>query len=993
VPGSEGPGGPSSSADGDGPPGPADPIGPSGPADPFDAAGLRRRVLDAWTESPARFREDANAEEDLALGGYREQLLVELAQNAADAAAKAGVPGVLRLQLTGGTLRAANTGASLDASGVAGLASLRASGKRDDVAVGRFGVGFSAVLAVTDAPEITSREGGVRFSAAQTRREVAARPPLAAELARRSGGVPVLRLPWPLADPPPEGFTTEVRLPLRPSALPGVRAALAALDGSILLALPALSVLDVDGRVISRAGHAPRVTITDDAGPTGWHVVASSGPLAAALLADRPTEDRERATWSVLWAVPDGGLSGGQVVHAPTPSDEPLSLPVRLVASFPLGPDRRHVAPGPLTDWLVERCAEAYVGLVRILASDPEVLTLVPQPGLAAAPLDAALGRAILAALRSADWLPGEWEPLAARVLEPGLEAAVPMLADVIPGLLPAAWAAASARRALQALGVHRVSVAEVVEAVSGIDRPPAWWRSLYDALARVSDRDALSALPVPLADGRTVTGARGVLLGELGLPGPELSALDVRLAHADAVHPLLERLGGIPASPWTVLTDPRVRAQVEQAYDADDPAALSDAVLSLVEAAGVEPGRLPWLAELPLPGDDGESYPAGELLLPGGPLAGIVAADAPFGVAAAALVERWGATVLNSAGVLWDFAVVRAADVDAAEHDLDGADRYLDEVFGGEPGALEELVAVRDLEFVDPERWPAALELLGAEPLRGQIMADAVVLPGGRRVPSYTRWWLGRHQVLGGVRPRDLRLSQADDLAGLYDIASGEPALLRLLGCRTGVDDVLGDDDGAWSLLDRLADPARSCPWPTLASIYRRIAAAGLRVEQVDRVRVSPTLVVPAGEAVVLDVPYAGQLLTSWHAVPGGVPVADLLDLPLASELVDGVVSGPVTARRRWADLPGAELAAERLGGALPTSTLTVHEALTVDGTALDWWADADTDHVDGGAGPAVWGRALAWRLQRWDRRAAAAEALAYPREEERLRREDAAG
>src|SRR3712207_4667947 len=76
-------------------------------------------------------------------GGYRDRLLVELAQNAADAAVRAGTPGRLRLELTGDTLLAANTGAPLDAAGVQGLATLRASGKRDETgSVGRFGVGF-----------------------------------------------------------------------------------------------------------------------------------------------------------------------------------------------------------------------------------------------------------------------------------------------------------------------------------------------------------------------------------------------------------------------------------------------------------------------------------------------------------------------------------------------------------------------------------------------------------------------------------------------------------------------------------------------------------------------------------------------------------------------------------------------------------------------------------------------------------------------------------
>jgi hypothetical protein len=115
-------------------------------SDPFGTAELRRRVLDGWAAAPARFREDANAEEDYALGGYRDRVVVELAQNAADAAARGGVAGRLRLTLRAGTLVAANVRAPLDAAGVAALSTLRASSKRGpaahEMAVGRFGVGF-----------------------------------------------------------------------------------------------------------------------------------------------------------------------------------------------------------------------------------------------------------------------------------------------------------------------------------------------------------------------------------------------------------------------------------------------------------------------------------------------------------------------------------------------------------------------------------------------------------------------------------------------------------------------------------------------------------------------------------------------------------------------------------------------------------------------------------------------------------------------------------
>src|SRR4051812_49559969 len=157
-------------------------------ADPFDTATIRRRVLAAWADFPARFREDANAEEDLVRGGYRDRLLVELAQNAADAAVRAGQPGRLRLALHGDVLRAANTGAPLDAAGVQALATLRASAKRDGPAtVGRFGVGFAAVLAVSDEPAVLSTSGGGAVSAARPRGGGAALASLGGELARPGG--------------------------------------------------------------------------------------------------------------------------------------------------------------------------------------------------------------------------------------------------------------------------------------------------------------------------------------------------------------------------------------------------------------------------------------------------------------------------------------------------------------------------------------------------------------------------------------------------------------------------------------------------------------------------------------------------------------------------------------------------------------------------------------------------------------------------------------
>ncbi|MQA76855.1 MAG: molecular chaperone Hsp90, partial [Solirubrobacterales bacterium] len=157
------------------------------------------------------------------------------------------------------------------------------------------------------------------------------------------------------------------------------------------------------------------------------------------------------------------------------------------------------------------------------------------------------------------------------------------------------------------------------------------------------------------------------------------------------------------------------------------------------------------------------------------------MSADAPFGVVAAELVERWGAQTLERAGVLSTFALVRDEDVTVdpgeCDHDLDAEDAWVDAVLaaageqGEVPPVLVELVAVRDLDLVAPDRWPQALELLADPPLRAAVVEPATVrLADGSRtlVPSYTAWWLRTSPVLGGWRPTDLRLPDADPaLAG----------------------------------------------------------------------------------------------------------------------------------------------------------------------------------------------------------------------------------
>ncbi|MGH3239334.1 MAG: sacsin N-terminal ATP-binding-like domain-containing protein, partial [Spirillospora sp.] len=475
----------------------------------FGTGALRERVLRAWGESPARFREDANTEEDFALGGYRDRVVIELAQNAADAALRAAVPGRLRLTLrsspSGAVLSAANTGAPLDAAGVEALSTLRASSKRDDDAgtAGRFGVGFAAVVAVSEEPSIASGEGGVVWSRSRAGELVEGVPALAAELKRRGGHVPLLRLPFAMDEPAeiPPGFDTVVRLPLREDAVEPVRRQLSRAGAALILALPALSTveIDMDGDVRElTAEHRPPGEVLING--SVWRTVEAHGEIPAALLEDRPVEERARPFWQVRWALPEDGLPEDTpaVVHAPTPSDELLDLPALLIASFPLAPDRRHVAPGPLTNFLVERAADTYVALLGGLSVAPSVLALVPGP-VGAGELDARVRRGIRERLPDAPLLPHRTRGRDAVAVAAPAEF-VELLGGedgVVSGLLPPQWPARSP--ALGALGVRRVELADVIDELAAVDREPAWWHRMYETLAGAPS-DALGAVPVPLA-------------------------------------------------------------------------------------------------------------------------------------------------------------------------------------------------------------------------------------------------------------------------------------------------------------------------------------------------------------------------------------------------------------------------------------------------------------------------------------------------------------
>ncbi|MFI8567364.1 sacsin N-terminal ATP-binding-like domain-containing protein [Rhodococcus sp. NPDC078407] len=892
--------------------------------DPFDTGSLRESILAAWGSSPTRLREDAASEADLVRSGYRDRLLTELAQNAADAAGRAGVRGRLAVWTDSeGCLHIANTGAPLDVSGVHALTALRASAKTAvHGGVGQFGVGFTAVRSVADEIEVRSRDGGVLFGARRTLSALRERGITVPE-----AGVPVLRLAWPVEQAPKAGFDTEIVLTLRPDTnAESLASGFSDEAVDLLLELPALDSIDIDGNVIDCVRTALDARSADIViGSRRW---------------------REFTVPAARWLAPVvDGLpvpASPDVLRAPTRSDELLSLPALVIADVPMQPDRRRVLPGVSFD----AAADGYADFVASLPAASRV-SFVPEAGFARSEVDGKLRELISSRLSSAPWLSGvggrDLVPERSNVVADASEELVSVLIDVVPHLVDSTLSGARHASALSAVGVHRIGLAGLAEMVGGLSREPQWWQQLYDALIPlVVDgvaAEELAALPVPLADGRMVTGPRTAVIGS----DASAAVTWVRLVHPDAVSPLLTRLGAREATAADLLTDPALEAALDDLDwdDSDDVEILVNAVLALAGEAGELPG---WIGGLPLEDDHGELRSADELLLPGAPLANLLVQDSPFGVLAPAVVDRFGERALRAVGAGWGFSVVRDELPTGPDHDLDDEARWWSSL-SAEP---ETLLAVRDLDLVRSDAWSEALTVLLDDPSTRATLTDR---------DGYTAWWIRRHAQVRDSRLLAFRAPSDETFAGLLDPLDHPRAdeLAAVLSPST-----CADDETARQLLLALSDPRRSPTPAVIARTHTLIATAVADgridiadIDPPDRVRTLGGDVIDASEALVIDLPWLASVVPPEVAVLSDMAtaatLADVLDITPASEAIRGEVlgSGRVSS---WDREPGAVAACAVMGLPLPSGGVVVHTELhvrlsgDVDGErTVPWWVTAD--------------------------------------------------
>ncbi|MDE0615349.1 MAG: DEAD/DEAH box helicase [bacterium] len=378
------------------------------------------RTLKSYRAQPNRIAEDANVEHDTAYGGYQHRQLFELVQNSADALWQSApaeeasddrqLPsrGQIRVHLTKDFLYCADNGEPIDSNGVTALMFSHLSPKRSTNQIGTFGLGFKAVLGVSDSPEFFSRSGSFRFDRANSRERIRAVVPDAADC-------PALRLPEPID--PEECWNQDdtlcelmgwagniVRLPLRPGAHDDLLQQLIEFPTEFLLFVPhveALAITDDSGeinRVLELESVDNEYLLADSGVISQWKLFQVSHVLSNDARVDLGHGD-SREEVPIWWAAPVDQLARPGHFWAFFPTSTPSLVPGILNAPWKTNQDRQNLLSGVYNEELIEAASHLIAEALTQLSTEEDParhLDALPRRHEASDPEQADLLRAHL---------------------------------------------------------------------------------------------------------------------------------------------------------------------------------------------------------------------------------------------------------------------------------------------------------------------------------------------------------------------------------------------------------------------------------------------------------------------------------------------------------------------------------------------------------------------------------------------------------------------
>lgn len=335
----------------------------------LDARAAVERLADdqraLYQRQPRELVSHANRETS-AVEGYRGRQLLELLQNADDAANREDDEHRLLIEIRDGRLIIANTGVPFSLRGLESLVISDCSPKQLDRNrfIGCKGLGFRSVLTWTDHPLISSGALQVAFSrdrALADIRELASNREVAQtveefEVAEAHPPVPIMRFPsWPKSGSPDlqlattyreQGYDTVIVLPFNSaSAAEEAEDQVAGLPTESLLFCQHLTEVQLKGQTVRRWEILREVLA-----PTRMRLIMHGGDRDSLWTIHRREsslplrEDVTRREFQTAVAVPDQPeIAENRTLCVFFPTRDALPLPVVLHATLVLGDDRNRV--------------------------------------------------------------------------------------------------------------------------------------------------------------------------------------------------------------------------------------------------------------------------------------------------------------------------------------------------------------------------------------------------------------------------------------------------------------------------------------------------------------------------------------------------------------------------------------------------------------------------------------------------------------------------
>ncbi len=354
----------------------------------------RNKTLEGYGTQPNWVVEHFNLEQDTAHGGYRNKQILELVSNSADAlwtepGNDEGVAdngqvtahsGRIEVRLTKDYLYCADDGRPIGRSGMRALMFSHLSPRRGTNQIGTFGLGFKAVLAVSDSPDFFSRSGSFSFDRDRARAEIR-------EVVPDGTNYPVLRLPTPVH--PSESFAGDavlrelsewahniVRLQLKPGAHTELRDQMTGFPAEFLLFVDhvgTLKLADDSGsdRTIELEQIDDEHVLLDGDNLTRWRLFCRQHELSDRALADqRPGDDRKSVP--VWWAAPIDKRIVLRDFWAFFPTHTKSLVPGILNAAWKTNEDRQNLLSGPFNVELIKASAAMIADVLPNLITDDD---------------------------------------------------------------------------------------------------------------------------------------------------------------------------------------------------------------------------------------------------------------------------------------------------------------------------------------------------------------------------------------------------------------------------------------------------------------------------------------------------------------------------------------------------------------------------------------------------------------------------------------------